>query len=121
MIRNLGYPTRITFQQFYERYECLGPNPTLSYSNMPKTADWKQLSSSIISAFLNENYTDQILIGKTKVFIKTAAEASLEYLRSKKLMISTVAAKYIQGWFRARKKYWDFRKVVYNIPRIQAA
>ena len=39
MIRKAGYPTRLTYHQFYQRYGCLDPNFSGQFSELSLNTD----------------------------------------------------------------------------------
>lgn len=117
MIRKKGYPIRMVYSDFYERFQCLDVPRTVHKS--PEN-DWKAVSLNLCKKLIEKCGVDKMLLGKTKVFLVPAAEKICENFRNEKVLVEHSSAKKIQGWIRARKKYWDFRKIIYNIPRIQA-
>ena len=121
MIRKKGYPVRLGYRQFFRRYECLNPISTKHSGEFPEGTNWRGVSQVLCESLLCMFSNNEMILGNSKVFLKYSAENTIEVLRNEKLRESNTAARIIQGWIRARRKYWDFRKVVNNIPRIQAA
>jgi myosin heavy subunit len=83
-VRKNGYPTRRTYEDFYENYKLL-----LNRSVDITTIDYKDLCQEIIVCLIGEeeanNLKDQYLFGKTKIFMKQPFNQKLE-LRKIELM-----------------------------------
>lgn len=74
-----GYPNRLVFEEFVNRYRVLHPNCTDGCSN-----DWKRATEKLCDAIGLAPHT-QYQIGVTKVFCRVGLIGQLESMRNEKL------------------------------------
>ncbi|CAH0384305.1 unnamed protein product [Bemisia tabaci] len=108
-IRKLGYPIRLKFAEFVERYSYLLPMQTVVPRGMP---------SREICNIILQKHSGQYQLGITRVFLRENLERTLERERASILQsAATTIQKNVRG-FLARKKFVTTKK---SAVRIQAA
>ncbi|XP_064594768.1 unconventional myosin-XV-like isoform X2 [Liolophura sinensis] len=111
-IRKMGFPIRLKFQQFIDRYRCLIKPNLRGHSGRP---------SDVCDAIIKSqggDFKQQYQLGLTKVFMKESFE---QHLDSMALLVTNEAAVRIQKVTRrylARKRFRTLRK---SALKIQAA
>ncbi|XP_070579495.1 unconventional myosin-XV-like isoform X12 [Ptychodera flava] len=108
-IRKMGYPIRLNFITFANRYRCLiGPTSFHTRSHP------KEICQTIMNR-MGSKYEKQYQLGSTKVFLREALEADLEYERSILLKHATIIIqKYVRAYL-ARKHYLQMQKSAVTI------
>ena len=116
-----GFPNRILYPDFKQRYTILAPNTIPAHGFV----DARAVTQKVLEALKLDN--DQYKLGQTKVFFRAGVLAKLEEMRDEKLAV--VMARYqalVRGYIlRARyKKLWDQRaalaKIQSNIRKYMA-
>ncbi|ODV59257.1 myosin 1 ASCRUDRAFT_82281 [Ascoidea rubescens DSM 1968] len=106
-IARAGYPNRIFFKEFFQRYEILSKKLYLLSSDMKKNCELILSAIHLDSALYN--------VGLTKVFFKAGVLADLESKREDKI-------KYIFTDFQAVARGCIKRRLIkYRIEKIQAS
>ncbi|GBM19276.1 Unconventional myosin-XV [Araneus ventricosus] len=96
-IRKTGYPIRMKFQQFAERYRCIVPG------RLPRGSPSRDVCRVILDKIPGSK--DQYQLGSSKVFLRESLEQALEKERVNILRGSVVTIqRYVRG-YQARKKY----------------
>ncbi|PVD39191.1 hypothetical protein C0Q70_01819 [Pomacea canaliculata] len=111
-IRKMGYPVRLKFPVFIQRYRCLLKGTTIRHSQLPSEA------CAMILSTLGPSHKDEYQIGATKVFMKETFEAVINKEAEK---IQRVAAVCIQTHTRAylvRRKFLKARAASNSIQRM---
>ena len=75
-IRKTGYPVRLQFGHFVDRYRYLIPN------HLPRGAPNKELCRIILDKAAPQDAHEQYQLGLTRVFLRESLERSLEYNRA---------------------------------------
>uniref|UniRef100_T1JBR9 Unconventional myosin-XV n=1 Tax=Strigamia maritima TaxID=126957 RepID=T1JBR9_STRMM len=108
-IRKMGYPVRMKFQQFCERYRCLVRD------KIPKGVPTREICKVILDS--DPHRRDHYQLGTTKVFLRETMEQMLEQKRYNLLNnAAIILQKCIRGRV-ARKKFLSMRK---HTTKIQA-
>ncbi|KAL5253440.1 hypothetical protein ACHWQZ_G013281 [Mnemiopsis leidyi] len=104
-----GYPNRILFQEFRQRYEILTPNAI-----PPGFMDGRKAAT----AMLNQLDLDPRLyrIGKSKIFFRAGVLANLESERDEKLRVLIIG---IQALARGKLAVENFKKLIQQHKAIQ--
>lgn len=103
-----GFPSRWTYQEFFNRYRVLMKQKDV----LP---DRKQTCKNLLEKLIRDH--DKYQFGKTKIFFRAGQVAYLEKLRSDKLRMACVRIqKTIRCWL-ARKKYLRMRESAVTIQR----
>lgn len=110
MIRKKGYSVRIPHKQFFEMYKILE-----NYEFTQNVEDFKAFSEQLMNSVNNPG----LVVGKNKVFIKHEIEEILKQIRKEKLSLVEKAALRVQKWFRSKKFYWEFKRMVNAARKIQ--
>ncbi|CAF0777038.1 unnamed protein product [Brachionus calyciflorus] len=98
-----GYPSRWTYQEFFQRYRMLFK--TLSSINR---SNLKETCENILISLIKDETKYQF--GKSKIFFQAGQVAYLEKLRSDKLKSAGIMIqKHIRGWL-ARSKFNKIKK-----------
>ncbi|XP_059156810.1 unconventional myosin-XV-like isoform X1 [Physella acuta] len=109
-IRKMGYPVRIKFPQFVERYHCLMKGQHIKTNQVP----WDVCK--IILQTQGPGYKDEYQIGATKVFMKETFEMRLD---NEALKIRSKAAIQLQTYMRMYIVYKRHQKLRRSTKRIQ--
>lgn len=75
-IRKTGYPVRLPFAHFVERYRYLMPR------DLPRGAPSKELCRIILEKAASKDDQNQYQLGTTRVFLREWLERTLEYSRA---------------------------------------
>lgn len=75
-IRKTGYPVRLLFSHFVDRYRYLVP------TNLPRGAPTKELCRLILEKAAPKEAHAQYQLGLTRVFLRESLERVLEYNRA---------------------------------------
>ncbi|XP_029010006.1 unconventional myosin-Va-like isoform X2 [Betta splendens] len=103
-----GFPTRWTYQEFFNRYRVLMRHKEV----LP---DRRQTCKNLLEKLMKSS--DKYQFGKSKIFFRAGQVAYLEKLRSDKLRTACVhIQKTIRCWL-ARKKYLRMRESAVTIQR----
>ncbi|XP_058500889.1 unconventional myosin-Va-like [Solea solea] len=103
-----GFPSRWTYQEFFNRYRVLMKQKDI-------LSDLKQTCKSVLEKLVKDQ--DKYQFGKSKIFFRAGQVAYLEKLRSDKLRMACVRIqKTIRCWL-ARKKYLRMRESAITIQR----
>ncbi|XP_075265474.1 unconventional myosin-XV-like isoform X2 [Convolutriloba macropyga] len=103
-IRKLGYPIRLYFAAFINRYRCLMLHLFNSTSFAARTLQTREICEVFLKS-LQPRFSSNFQLGLTKVFMREDLERHLEMRRND---VMWVAASRIQSWARAivlRKKF----------------
>ena len=99
-----GYPSRWTYQEFFQRYRMLINSRFIDRKILKETCE------TILLTLIKDQQKYQF--GKTKIFFQAGQVAYLEKLRSEKLKACGIMIqKHIRGWL-ARAKYIKIKKSV---------
>ncbi|RWS20610.1 unconventional myosin-XV-like protein, partial [Leptotrombidium deliense] len=109
-IRKLGFPIRIKYSNFLERYKCLIGSAT------SRNMSSKEICKSILDRVVMCN--DQYQLAATKVFMKENIERLLEQERNNTLKCAVIAVQKHVRTFLVRKKY---QKYLRSVVKIQTA
>ncbi|XP_054281634.1 unconventional myosin-XV-like isoform X2 [Macrosteles quadrilineatus] len=108
-IRKLGYPVRIRFPEFADRYRYLLPRRNLP----PRGTPSREICSLIL-----QDHSGQYQLGSTKVFLRESLERVLEHERASILhRAAAIVQRNVRG-FLARKHYQAARR---SAVKLQAA
>ncbi|KAK7507605.1 hypothetical protein BaRGS_00001540, partial [Batillaria attramentaria] len=133
-IRKMGYPIRIKFPIFIQRYRCLLRGQVIRQSHLPSEV------CAMILATLGPSYKDQYQIGATKVFMKETFEIHIDeeaatiqrdaairiqtrtraFLARNKFLKARAASRKIQRTLRMWKSRREFLATRNGIVRAQA-
>ncbi|XP_021345690.1 unconventional myosin-Va-like isoform X3 [Mizuhopecten yessoensis] len=103
-----GYPSRWTYNEFFQRYRVLARSKDINRSNPRQTCE------NILTKIIQDR--DKYRFGKTKIFFRAGQVAYLEKLRSEKLRACGIMIqKHVKGWL-ARRRY---KKIMRSIKLIQ--
>ncbi|KAI3370674.1 hypothetical protein L3Q82_007236 [Scortum barcoo] len=103
-----GFPSRWTYQEFFNRYRVLMKQKDV-------LLDRKQTCRNLLETLIKDQ--DKYQFGKNKIFFRAGQVAYLEKLRSDKLRMACVRIqKTIRCWL-ARKKYLRMRESAITIQR----
>ncbi|XP_076847079.1 unconventional myosin-Va isoform X2 [Brachyhypopomus gauderio] len=103
-----GFPSRWTYQEFFNRYRVLMKQKDV-------LSDRKLTCQNVVLQLIQD--TDKYKFGKTKIFFRAGQVAYLEKLRADKLRAACVQIqKTIRCWL-ARKKYLRVQRAVVTIQR----
>ncbi|GAB6032023.1 myosin I [Chamberlinius hualienensis] len=104
-----GFPSRWSYQDFFNRYRVL------MISKDIKRNDLKSTCEKILHNLIKDE--DKFQFGKTKIFFRAGQVAYLEKLRSDKLKACGIMIqKYVRGWIQ-RRRYKQLRTSVINFQR----
>uniref|UniRef100_A0A8C3CI02 Uncharacterized protein n=1 Tax=Cairina moschata TaxID=8855 RepID=A0A8C3CI02_CAIMO len=104
-----GYPSRWTYQEFFDRYRALVSREELG------GADVKQSCSLALGRLLQDPSKYQC--GKSKVFFRAGQVAYLEELRYRRLRAAcTLLQRHLRGWL-ARRRFGRVRAAVLCLQR----
>jgi len=101
-IRKLGFPIRLPFKEFWDRYRMIAPL-------VPKEADMKRNVENLTKSF-KFLQKDQWQNGKDKFFMREQVKATLEDNRNVALKkIAIIIQKFYRG-FRVRRRFLKIKK-----------
>ncbi|XP_041362375.1 unconventional myosin-XV-like isoform X3 [Gigantopelta aegis] len=103
-IRKMGYPIRIKFPHFIERYRCLARKFIISSSTLPSEVCAKILETQ------GPQFSKQYQIGATKVFMKENFEQHLDVQAIKIQLDAVIRIQKSMRAFLARKKFLKVRE-----------
>jgi myosin-5 len=104
-----GYPSRWTYQEFFQRYRMLVNSRLINRKVLKETCE------TILKTLIKDEAKYQF--GKTKIFFQAGQVAYLEKLRSEKLKsCGIMIQKHIRGWL-ARSKYVKMKKSALLLQR----
>ncbi|XP_078718470.1 unconventional myosin-Va-like [Lampetra fluviatilis] len=102
-----GYPSRWTYQEFFNRYRVLMRKKDIV------SDDKKQTVQNVLEHVIKD--PDKFQFGKTKIFFRAGQVAYLEKLRADKLRAACIRMqKTIRGWLQ-RKRYLRMRAAAITI------
>ncbi|CAG4937205.1 unnamed protein product [Parnassius apollo] len=111
-IRQTGYPIRIPFQNFVERYRYL------LKSNPPRATPYREICNSILAEMPPTGAVGaDFQLGAARVFVREALHRALERARADKLRAAATALQAHLRGYLARKRYTQMRE---SAVRIQA-
>ncbi|XP_056095174.1 unconventional myosin-Va isoform X1 [Rhinichthys klamathensis goyatoka] len=103
-----GFPSRWTYQEFFNRYRVLMRKKDI-------LSDWKLTCQNVLERLVQNK--DKYQFGKTKIFFRAGQVAYLEKLRADKLRTACIhIQKTIRCWL-ARKKYLRIRQATITLQR----
>ncbi|XP_060523322.1 unconventional myosin-XV [Cylas formicarius] len=110
-IRQAGYPIRMKFQQFVERYRYLLPR-------IPRGSPYRELCRSILEQMPHTGTEGpDYQLGATRVFLRENLERQLEIRRADSLKgAAVIIQKNIRGYL-ARKKYRKLKQSAVTIQK----
>ncbi|XP_024944481.1 uncharacterized protein LOC107271471 isoform X3 [Cephus cinctus] len=98
-IRKTGYPVRLVFAHFVDRYRYLVPN------NLPRGAPNKELCRMILDKAAPQDSQSQYQLGLTRVFLRESLERTLEYNRALILERAAITVQRYTRGFLARRQF----------------
>lgn len=104
-IRKTGYPVRLVFGHFVDRYRYLVS------THLPRGAPNKELCRIILDRAAPKEAQSQYQLGLTRVFLRESLERALEYNRA---LILERAAITVQRYI-CKKRYSPFKKIFSTI------
>lgn len=97
-----GYPSRWTYQEFFQRYRMLVNSRLINRVKLQETCE------NILNTLIKDKQKYQF--GKTKIFFMAGQVAYLEKLRTEKLRACGVMIqKHVRGW-QARSRYLRIKR-----------
>ncbi|KAM9496857.1 unconventional myosin-Va [Clarias gariepinus] len=103
-----GFPSRWTYQEFFNRYRVLMKRKEV-------LSDMKLTCQNVLAQLIQN--PNKYQFGKTKIFFRAGQVAYLEKLRAEKLRVACVQIqKTIRCWL-ARKKYLRLRRAAVTVQR----
>ncbi|XP_069767192.1 unconventional myosin-Va isoform X2 [Narcine bancroftii] len=103
-----GFPSRWTYQEFFNRYRVLMKQKDV-------LSDKKLTCKNVLEKLVKDQ--DKYQFGKTKIFFRAGQVAYLEKLRADKLRVACIRIqKTIRSWLQ-RKKYLRMRSAAITIQR----
>ncbi|KAM4619301.1 unconventional myosin-Va-like [Polymixia lowei] len=103
-----GFPSRWTYQEFFNRYRVLMKKKDL-------LSDIKQTCKNVLEKLVKDQ--DNYQFGKNKIFFRAGQVAYLEKLRSEKLRMACICIQKSMRCWLARKKYLRMRKSAITIQK----
>uniref|UniRef100_UPI00358DFBCF unconventional myosin-Va isoform X2 n=1 Tax=Myxine glutinosa TaxID=7769 RepID=UPI00358DFBCF len=104
-----GYPSRWTYQEFFNRYRVLMAKKDIIFT------DKKQTCHNVLEKVIKDS--DKYQFGKTKIFFRAGQVAYMEKLRADKLRAACIRMqKTIRGWLQ-RCRYTRVRSATVTIQR----
>uniref|UniRef100_A0A8C4WU36 Myosin VAa n=1 Tax=Eptatretus burgeri TaxID=7764 RepID=A0A8C4WU36_EPTBU len=104
-----GYPSRWTYQEFFNRYRVLMAKKDIIFT------DKKQTCHNVLEKVIKDS--DKYQFGKTKIFFRAGQVAYMEKLRADKLRAACIRMqKTIRGWLQ-RRRYTRMRSATITIQR----
>ena len=117
-VRKNGYPSRRTYEDFYENYKLL-----LSKNIDKSTADYKALCKEIIVYLIGEEQAEalkeQYLFGKTKIYMKQIFNQKLELIKIELMKKKIYSVSIIKVAIINLKKLLKFNKISNSVSNIQ--
>ncbi|XP_071526723.1 unconventional myosin-XV isoform X1 [Panulirus ornatus] len=96
-IRQQGFPVRMRFSHFSERYRCLVPG------QVPRGAPAKEICRVVLDC-VSRGTRGSFQLGTTKIFLREALEQTLEEERYKRLSHSVITLqRHVRGYLTRRK------------------
>ena len=93
-IRKIGYPVRIKYLAFAQRYRCLLDQRNINIRGAPT----KEIGRIILESFRVER--DDYALGASKIFIRENLEAVLEKHRQDILEVEVLKLqRFVRGWY----------------------
>ncbi|XP_076459661.1 unconventional myosin-XV-like isoform X2 [Babylonia areolata] len=111
-IRRMGYPVRIKFPVFIQRYRCLLRGQVIRQNQLPTEV------SSMILATQGPAFKDQYQIGATKVFMKESFEVHMDEASRTIQREAAICIQTRTRTFLARSKYLKARAASRTIQRM---
>ncbi|XP_066258344.1 unconventional myosin-XV isoform X2 [Euwallacea similis] len=109
-IRQSGYPIRMKFHQFIDRYRYL-------LTRIPRGAPYRDLCRAILEQMPHSGTGPDYQLGATRVFLRESLERQLELRRGESLKgAAVVIQKNIRGYL-ARRRYKRLRKSAVTIQK----
>ncbi|CAF0903155.1 unnamed protein product, partial [Didymodactylos carnosus] len=105
-----GYPSRWTYQDFFQRYRLLAKSSMIDRTNYRKTCE------NILKTLIQD--PDKFQFGNTKIFFRAGQVAYLEKLRSEKLKMCIIRIQTTYRGYRQRKKYLIIRKTILKLQML---
>ncbi|XP_072326753.1 unconventional myosin-Va isoform X2 [Scyliorhinus torazame] len=103
-----GFPSRWTYQEFFNRYRVLMKQKDV-------LSDKKLTCRNVLENLIKDK--DKYQFGKTKIFFRAGQVAYLEKLRADKLRVACIRIqKTIRSWLQ-RKKYLRMRRAAITVQR----
>ncbi|EDS42951.1 myosin xv [Culex quinquefasciatus] len=100
-IRQCGYPVRLRFQHFVERYKHMLRTP------LPRGTPYRELSRFVLESLPGTNTEGpDFQLGATRVFLRESLHRVLEAIRSEKLRLAAVIIqKNVRGMLARKRMY----------------
>ncbi|XP_023288541.1 unconventional myosin-XV [Orussus abietinus] len=98
-IRKTGYPVRLLFGHFVDRYRYLVPN------RLPRGAPNKELCRIILDKAVPPEAHSQYQLGLTRVFLRESLERTLEYNRALILERAAITVQRFTRGFLTRRRF----------------
>ncbi|XP_043471659.1 unconventional myosin-XV [Leptopilina heterotoma] len=103
-IRKTGYPVRLLFAHFVDRYRYLVPN------RLPRGAPNKELCRLILEKAAPKEAQNQYQLGLTRVFLRESLERTLEYNRALILEKAAITVQRYTRGFLARRRFLNISR-----------
>ncbi|XP_043281933.1 unconventional myosin-XV isoform X2 [Venturia canescens] len=103
-IRKTGYPVRLQFGHFVDRYRYLIPN------HLPRGAPNKELCRIILDKSTSPDAHEQYQLGLTRVFLRESLERHLEYNRALILERAAITVQRYTRGFLARRRFLNIAR-----------
>ncbi|XP_048509561.1 uncharacterized protein LOC105693576 isoform X2 [Athalia rosae] len=104
-IRKTGYPVRLLFSHFVDRYRYLVQN-----TNLPRGAPNKELCRMILDKAAPQESHTQYQLGLTRVFLRESLERTLEYNRALILERAAITVQRYTRGFLARRRFLNISR-----------
>lgn len=103
-IRKTGYPVRLLFSHFVDRYRYL------VHTNLPRGAPNKELCRMILDRAAPQESHTQYQLGLTRVFLRESLERTLEYNRALILERAAITVQRYTRGFLARRRFLNISR-----------